>query len=294
MSSRYAVGIHAYCLMDNHYHHIIRTPNANACKALQWLNVSYSAWYNAKRNRAGHVFQGRFSSRLIDNNGSWLLLCSVYVHLNPVRIKPLGFGKRDVRAEASGWKEVSDALTAKRLETLRKSSWSSCLAYAGYKSKPEWLQTGTILGRAGGKRNYREYVEQHITQGKDPAEFETLGGRLAIGSTAFIEKAKNLAGKVTGEHVGREEFRSFVSLDSIADAVGAVRGEEWPEFLSFYGDWGKGMVLYLARKLSGKTLAEIGEWAGGMKYKAVQKTAERFGKKLEKDPVLKRKEIVYA
>jgi hypothetical protein len=52
---------------------ILRTPEANASRAMQWLNVSYSAWFNAKRQRAGHLFQGRFRSTLIDGDGGWLL-----------------------------------------------------------------------------------------------------------------------------------------------------------------------------------------------------------------------------
>ena len=46
MSSRFSVEVHAYCLMRNHYHIIIRTPGANTSRAIQWLNVSYSAWFN--------------------------------------------------------------------------------------------------------------------------------------------------------------------------------------------------------------------------------------------------------
>jgi putative transposase len=56
------VEIHAYALMGNHYHLLIRTPEANASAAIQWLNVSYSVWFNKRRERVGHVFQGRFGS----------------------------------------------------------------------------------------------------------------------------------------------------------------------------------------------------------------------------------------
>lgn len=58
MSERYGVEVHAYCLMPNHYHLIVRTPEANASPAIQWLNVSYAAWFNAKRDRVrnpGHI-----------------------------------------------------------------------------------------------------------------------------------------------------------------------------------------------------------------------------------------------
>ena len=63
MSERYGVEVHAYALMGNHYHLLLRTPRANASVALQWLNVSYSVWFNKKRERAGHVFQGQKQHR---------------------------------------------------------------------------------------------------------------------------------------------------------------------------------------------------------------------------------------
>ena len=62
MAERYGVEVHAYVLMGNHYHLILRTPYANCSQAMQWLNVSFSAWFNAKLQRVGHVFQGRFRS----------------------------------------------------------------------------------------------------------------------------------------------------------------------------------------------------------------------------------------
>ena len=82
MSERYGVEVHAYALLGNHYHLLIRTPRRNASQALQWLNVSYSVWYNKRTNRVGPLFQGRFKSVLIDGEGAWALGASVYVHLN--------------------------------------------------------------------------------------------------------------------------------------------------------------------------------------------------------------------
>ena len=79
MSERYGIELHAYALMGNHYHLLIRAPKANASAAIQWLNVSYSVWFNKKRGRVGHVFQGRFGSVLIDGEGSWALNASVYM-----------------------------------------------------------------------------------------------------------------------------------------------------------------------------------------------------------------------
>jgi len=62
MVELFRVRLHAFVLMDNHYHLLIELSEANLSRAVQWLNVSYSVWFNRKHRRAGHLFQGRFKS----------------------------------------------------------------------------------------------------------------------------------------------------------------------------------------------------------------------------------------
>jgi REP element-mobilizing transposase RayT len=61
LPSRFGVRIHAYVLMGNHYHLQIETPQANLSRAMQWLNLSYGAWFNRRQQRSGPLFQGRFN-----------------------------------------------------------------------------------------------------------------------------------------------------------------------------------------------------------------------------------------
>ena len=282
MGSRYCVEVHAFCLLGNHYHLIIRTPEANASQAMQWLNVSYSAWFNAKRNRVGHVFQGRFNSVLIDNDGSWLLIASEYLHLNPVRTKGMRLGKRDNKVEGRGLREPTDDEIKKRLDKLSKYEWSSYRAYAGYAGKPRWLHTETILKQSGGRERYRKGVEAHVTRGADPGGFECLRGRVAIGTTAFVKRVKKLVGKVTKEQPDRKFIARRVSFERIVEIVEKENGEKWEEFSRRYGDHGRNLVLYLSRMRSGLTLAEIGKEAGGIEYKTVGKAVKRFEQTMQK------------
>jgi len=69
---RHGVQVHAYVLMDNHYHLLVRTPQANLSAALQWLNVAYSIWWNRRHDRVGPVFQGRFKAVVVEP-GQWVL-----------------------------------------------------------------------------------------------------------------------------------------------------------------------------------------------------------------------------
>ncbi len=66
MAKQYGIRIHKYCLMTNHYHLIIETPEANLSRAIQWLNVSYASYYNRRHHYAGHLFQGRFKAIVVE------------------------------------------------------------------------------------------------------------------------------------------------------------------------------------------------------------------------------------
>jgi REP element-mobilizing transposase RayT len=66
-TERFGIRIHAYVLMDNHFHQLLETPEANLSRAMQWLNVSYSVWFNRRHKRVGHLFQGRFKSLVIED-----------------------------------------------------------------------------------------------------------------------------------------------------------------------------------------------------------------------------------
>ena len=75
---------HAYCLMTNHFHLVIETPQPKLSVGMQRLNGAYGQWFNHRHRLSGHLFQGRFHSRLVEND-SQLLELSRYVVLNPVR-----------------------------------------------------------------------------------------------------------------------------------------------------------------------------------------------------------------
>lgn len=288
MSERFSVEVHAYVLMGNHYHLILHTPYANASQAMQWLNVSFSAWSNAKRQRVGHVFQGRFRSTLIDGNGCWLLTASAYLHLNPVRVSALGLDKVSNRAESLGLVKPDREKVRERLRVLREYRWSSYRAYGNYGTVPQWLFTSEILGRAGGRERYRRLVQSHVTLGVDPDEFSALAERVAIGSREFLDKARSWVKTVTPEHQNRTFVVSHIPFDRIVSVVESVKGEPFSDFRDRHGDWGMAMVLYLARLHSGLTLQQIGQEVGGVAYKTVFARIKYLKKKMNKDGSLQR------
>lgn len=75
---------HAYCLMSNHYHLLIETPDANLSQGMRQLNGVYTQRFNRVHGRVGHVFQGRYKGILVEKD-SYLLELARYIVLNPVR-----------------------------------------------------------------------------------------------------------------------------------------------------------------------------------------------------------------
>jgi hypothetical protein len=99
---------------------------------MQWLGVSYSMWFNKRHRRAGHLFQGRFNSCIVEDDHGWQEVAR-YVHLNPVRVRRLGLDKSQQKASRAGPVPQPDPeVVSERLRTLREYRWSSYGGYAGY------------------------------------------------------------------------------------------------------------------------------------------------------------------
>ena len=83
---RYDAIIHVYCLMSNHYHLLLETPSGNLSQIMRHINGAYTTYFNKKRQRVGHLLQGRFKSILVDMD-EYCKELSRYIHLNPIRAK---------------------------------------------------------------------------------------------------------------------------------------------------------------------------------------------------------------
>ena len=123
LPQRFHFEVHAFVLMDNHYHLMVRTPQANLSHGIRWLHVSYSSRFNWAHGQVGHVFQGRFKAVVIREVRG---VCEVarYLHLNPVRVQGLGLGKAEQRrAKVLGCEDPGAALVARRLIRSGRVAW---------------------------------------------------------------------------------------------------------------------------------------------------------------------------
>jgi hypothetical protein len=108
---------------------------ANLSRAMQWLNLSYGAWFNRRQQRSGPLFQGRFKAILHDPEGAALEI-NRYIHLNPVRVKALGgqearSGAEDRLGSGGAGTGPSRELVKARLDALSSYRWSSYQVYIG-------------------------------------------------------------------------------------------------------------------------------------------------------------------
>lgn len=182
---------HAYCLMDNHYHLLIETPEANLSRGMRQLNGVYTQSYNRRHKKTGHIFQGRYKAVLVEKE-NYLLELSRYVVLNPVRA--------GITEKPEHWK------------------WSSYSATAGIKKTPHYLTVDWILGQFGSirrkaEKQYKEFVLSGI---KEESPWKKLKGQILLGEGEFIEKFKDLlAQKEEIKEIPR--MQRYASRPAIAD-----------------------------------------------------------------------------
>jgi putative transposase len=155
--------VHAYVLMDNHYHLLIETPKPNLSRGMRQLNGVYTQRFNSLHASGGSVFQGRFKAILVERNTYLLELCR-YIVLNPVRLKAV--------------------------KNISRYRWSSYPATAGEVQAPTWLYTNWILqqfgkGNTATQRKYAEFVQVGIDL---PSQLYRVKAQILLGSVAFVKK----------------------------------------------------------------------------------------------------------
>jgi REP element-mobilizing transposase RayT len=128
---------HAYCLMTNHFHLLLETPEANLSRGMRRLNGAWSQHFNRRHERVGHLLQGRFHAVLVERD-SHLLELARYVVLNPVR--------------------------GGMVTTPEDYRWSSLRATLGLAPAPAWLDSRALLARFGSRARYLDFVHEGIGQ----------------------------------------------------------------------------------------------------------------------------------
>jgi len=189
---------HAYCLMDNHYHLMLETPQANLSRGMGQLNGMYTQRFNRAHHRVGHVFQGRFKSIVVDKD-VYLVELSRYVVLNPVRARMVD--------HAGDW------------------CWSSFRAMTGEAVSPSFLSVDFLLSQFGtsvvrARDAYRRFVQE----GMASKPWKALNGPDVLGNDDFRSALQT---QNRGHDVGvprRKQLLRHLPLAEI-EGEGRERGE---------------------------------------------------------------------
>lgn len=208
--------VHAWCVMSNHYHLALATPEANLVDGMHWLQGTFANRFNRFRREQGHLFQGRYKSLVVDPDGGLGPLCH-YIHLNPVR---------------AGLCAVA---------ALRRYRWTSLNWMGSVRRSPAWYDPGPALEHAGqlrptppGVRKYLDYLAWLVEDEPERKrqQFEAMSKGWMIGTPAFAramaEKHQELIHRgpqLTGAPNLAREARGLAALDSALQTAGRSTAE---------------------------------------------------------------------
>ncbi|MEW5056232.1 MAG: transposase [Cycloclasticus sp.] len=267
---RFAVQVLSYCLMSNHYHLLLKTPEANLGRAMRHINGVYTQRHNRMKKTDGSLFRGRYKAICIEED-SYQLQLSRYIHRNPIE--------------------------AKLVDNLEEYPWSSYSYFINHKKAPEWLYLDEIYQQVGGvsnKRNrYKEFVELGVDE--EIKQFYSKEDSLPyLGSDDFRQWVYQQRETDTLS-VSKKELRSFrpkvekiiyhvadlfrVEITSITKTKRGRVPDNIPRWVA----------LYLARECSGCLLKEIADNFGLKKVGSISTTINKLQGLMATDKKLARK-----
>lgn len=206
--------VHAYCLMPNHFHLVVETPQPTLVAGMKWFLGTYTGRFNRRHKVFGHLFSGRYKSLIVDGSGSGYLrtVCG-YVHLNPARAKLLQ--------------------PEQALREYRWSSWPEYLRSPG--KRPAWLRVDRVLGEMGipkdsaAERRELERVMEARRGAEADAGYQMIRRGWFFGEQALKkELLDQISERMGSEHYGEERQESQV--EKAEGVVGEeLRRRRWTE-----------------------------------------------------------------
>ncbi|MCL5808769.1 MAG: transposase [Deltaproteobacteria bacterium] len=241
---------HAFCLMVNHYHLMIETPEANLSKGMHHLNANFCQAHNKRHATVGHLFQGRFKAIVVDRE-SYLLELARYVVLNPVRA--------GIVARPEDWPWSSYCATA----GLPVSPASTGAAEASVCLTTTWLLSQFCPNEAAARQRYRDFVSSGIGIN---SPWSKLQSQLFLGKETFIDQVKGaIPDKTTVQEIPK--LQRFANRPSLKEIFG-----EWKT------RWKRDEAIVASYFTYGYEQREIANFLG-IHYTTVCRTIRRYDEK---------------
>ncbi len=268
----YSVKLHAYVLMGNHFHLLAQTPLGNLAEFMRHFNITYTAFFNRRHRRVGHLYQGRYKSILVEKD-AYLSILSRYIHLNPVRVKHLG------------------KKTAKeKLEKLLLYRWSSLPGYLDRRMREIMLDCTLVLADFGGdtERGRNAYRKQLMADMDEVLDVkEGVFGQSILGGEEFIHWVNET---FLGESEAREQpsvgaIKRYQQKEPILALIEKETGKDLDALKKEKGDLRR-MAMDLLYRHGGLKGPEIGALFG-VDYNAVSQERKRLRERVAQEHGLK-------
>lgn len=240
----WGVEVFAYCLMGNHYHLCMMTPEGNLSRVMRHLNGVYTQRFNKAHSSDGPIFRGRYKAIVVDAD-EYLTQVVRYIHLNPV--------------EAGLVREPEDY------------EWSSHSVYLHPKEAPKWLNVIDVLEGFGSIREFHSFV---VSGSEDSLKGYYNRERKSpiLGDKGFRDRLQGILGSISREHPRQERIGVRPSVDKVVNMVAAAYGIKVEEVVN--GRRGRSnearkVGMYLVRRKCDLSLKEVAERFGVSSYGVV-------------------------
>ncbi len=261
-SERFNAQWHAYCLMDNHYHLMVRTPEGNLQRIMRHVNGVYTQYFNRTEKQDGALFRGRYKSILVDAETYWLNL-SRYIHCNP--------------------------LEANMVDSLSEYPWSSYPVYIGEADAFSWLHTHYILSAIGEKKSVEKY--KVFVEGSENNPLNAFYEKAYINPVLGDVKYKKRVLSGLSESIDLPDINRVKPRPDLDDIVKAVtdyyRVEESVIWQSRRGyrviSHARLMTMYLCQRVAGMKLKMIAEIFGLSSYASASSSIRLIRGRIEKE-----------
>jgi putative transposase len=262
-SEMWKVKIAAYCLMPNHYHILIQTPEGNISRTMRHINGIYTQRYNRKHACDGQLFRGRYKSILVSGD-SYLLQLVRYIHRNPIKVG--------------------------LVDSLNQYEWSSHKGYLSVAKKWNWLHKPFIYSLLS--RNKKEWIKryrQFVSIESDDQITGVIEGKKwpsILGPDSFLDWIKGEYYKSkTDEEIpqSKELDPSYdVIFKVVCDYYGVTEDDLYKTRRGTCNE-PRNVLIYLIRRFRQESLKEIGRQFKIAKYSSVGSIIERVKKQLQFD-----------
>ncbi len=255
-TSLWNINVCAYCLIPNHYHILVHTPEGNISRCMRHINGVYTQRYNRANKHDGSLFRGRYKSIIIESD-VYLTVLVRYIHRNPLR--------------------------ARMVDRLEDYTWSSHNGYLSRSSSWDWLYKEAFFElltnvKSNRLKEYREFVGE-----EDLDEIVGIFSRKKTPSVLGTEKFKDFVNEKYSENLLQEEIPETKVLvsgkEKIKESVCRVFGVD---IRSLYGvhrgvtNEARNVAIYLTRLLRRDSLKEIGKEFKISSYSSVSSIIEKM------------------